>query len=119
MAVQSSWGGSGAAAGLWLATNPNPALFDIVLFETGAMGLAILAFALFVPLGAMTLKTQDGLCDFVVLSCAMIVAMCLILSIFLPMTPALGAYITMCFMGVFAAWGAVDAPSETRVFARA
>ncbi len=118
--LSASWAGSGAGTGAWLPVSGTPALFDIILVETGVLGLAILAFALFVPLGGMTLhaKAFDG-GDKITLICSMIVAMCLILAIFLPLTASLGAYIAMCFLGVFAGWGALENPAIAPSFARA
>lgn len=104
--------GSGAGTGLWLAGalygDGAPTMFELLLIETGIGGVAMLAFMMFVPLGAITLGAPSKRVDSLVLSCAMIIGICLIISVFLPMSPALGAYMLLCLMGLFLAWGAAE-----------
>jgi hypothetical protein len=104
--------GNGAGTGFWLSSalygDAAPNVFEIILIETGAAGLGIVVFMVFVPLGSITLGAQHAQTDSLVLSCAMIIAICLILSVFLPFVPALGAYMFLCVIGIFMAWGAAE-----------
>lgn len=84
-----------------------PTLFDIVLIESGAGGMALLAFILFVPLGSLALSGRGT--DQLILTCGILTGLALIGAVFLPATPYLGAFITMCAAGLFLAWGASEA----------
>ncbi len=102
--------GSGAASYL-LGTIPagkTLGAFDIILLESGITGLAILAFLLFIPLGYIALSAHSQHCDKLVSATGMISGIALILSVFLPFTPALGGYMALCGMALFLAWGHVE-----------
>ncbi len=85
-------------------------LFDILLIESGVVGIGILTFALFIPLGYISLSAQQGRTDPVVMACGMLTGAAMILAVFLNFTPALAGFLALCAMGLFLAWGA----SETR-----
>jgi len=88
-------------------------LFDILLLESGVVGIGILTFALFIPLGYISLSAQQGKTDWMVMACGMLTGTAMILAVFLTFTPALAGCLALCAMGLFLAWGA----SETRLVA--
>lgn len=85
-----------------------PRLFDLLLLEGGVAGLGLLAVAVFIPLGAIAMSAYEEKADTLISACGMIAGLCLLLSVFLPCTPALGAYLALCAAGLFLAWGAAD-----------
>lgn len=104
--------GSGAGSSAYFAprmVDSLPTFFDIVLIESGAGGMALLAFILFVPLGYLALSAQAHGMDQVVLTCGIISGLAIIGAVFLPATPFLAAFMTMCAMALFLAWGASEA----------
>ncbi|PZO86919.1 MAG: hypothetical protein DI626_05265 [Micavibrio aeruginosavorus] len=82
--------------------------FDEVVQHTGAVGAGILALMLFVPLGYISLTASLDDSDWMIVACAMITGSALICAVFLPFTPLLAAYMALCWMGVFLAWGACE-----------
>lgn len=111
-----SGNGAGMAALLLgtIAQGDTLSLFDILLLEGGTAGLALVAFALFIPLGCISLSAQNASADRLIVSAGILCGLCLILSIFLPFTPALGAYQWMCCVAVFMAWGHSERTLITR-----
>ncbi len=101
--------GIGASAYLGhLAGDGAATLFDAVLMESGAGGLALLAFILFVPLGYIALAAQGHGTDWMVVTCGLLSGGAIIMALFLPLTPFLGAFMTLCAAAVFLAWGASE-----------
>ena len=121
--VRPQWTGSGAGTGAWLASSlygdARPSLFDILILEGGVVSVAIAAFALFVPLGALTLSSTAQAGGHLIVAATLMIAVCLILSFFIPFFPALGAYMAMCLMGIFLAWGVLDNNARVPAYARA
>ena len=83
-------------------------LFDILLLESGVVGLGLLTFLLFIPLGHIALSAQQGRADRLVLCCGLLTGVALILSVFLAFTPPLAGFMLLCAMGLFLAWGASE-----------
>jgi hypothetical protein len=83
-------------------------LFDILLLESGVVGLGLLTFLVFVPLGYIALSAGQGRTDALVLCCGLMTGMALILSVFLTFTPVLAGFMLLCAMGLFLAWGASE-----------
>ncbi len=83
-------------------------LFDLLLIESGVGGLSILTFVFFVPLGYIALSASSSLTDKLVVTCGVLTGLVMILAMFLPLTPALGGFIALCWMGLFLAWGASE-----------
>lgn len=102
--------GSGAVSYLLgtIEAGKTLSLFDILLLDSGLGGLAILTFALFVPLAYISLSAQKRSADWMVIGCGMIIGIVMILSVFLSFTPALGAFQALCWMGLFLGWGASE-----------
>lgn len=122
LAIRPEWTGSGVGTGAWLADSvygqARPSLFDILLLQGGVVSVAITAFALFIPLGALTLSSAAQVGGWLVLAATLLIAVCLILSFFIPFFPALGAYMAMCLMGIFLAWGMLDNNAGAVFYAR-
>jgi hypothetical protein len=101
--------GNGAGSSAWLLapfdTGHAPSLFDFLLTESGLVGLAIAAFAVFVPLGTIALAAGKKHTDTLVSFCGILCGLCLILSLFLPFGSLLAAYMVLCAAGLFLAWG--------------
>jgi len=89
-------------------------LFDILIFESGIIGLALLAFTVFVPLGYIALSAQNNRSDKMVIFCGLAPGIILILSLFLPFTPFLAGLIGLCWMAVFLAWGHAETTLKTQ-----
>lgn len=104
--------GSGAGAlSYLLSTLPAEkalTLFDILLMEGGVIGIALLAFLLFVPVGYIALSAQQGRTDRLVLCCGLIAGLVLILSVFMVYSPPVPGFMTLAAMGLFLAWGASE-----------
>ncbi len=104
--------GSGAGAlSYLLSTLPAEkalTLFDILLMEGGVIGIALLAFLLFVPVGYIALSAQQGRTDRLVLCCGLIAGLVLILSVFMAFSPPVPGFMTLAAMGLFLAWGASE-----------
>lgn len=83
-------------------------LFDILLLESGVVGLGLLTFLVFVPLGFIALAAGQARTDKIVLCCGLLTGTALILSVFLTFTPALAGLMVLCAMGLFMAWGASE-----------
>lgn len=83
-------------------------LFDILLLESGVVGLALLTFLIFVPLGYIALSAGQGRTDRLILCCGLLTGIALILSVFLTFTPVLAGFMVLCAMGLFLAWGASE-----------
>lgn len=106
-----SGSGTGSVSYL-LSTLPSSkslTLFDILLLESGIVGIALLTFLAFVPLGYMTLSAHQNRTDGLILCCGLLCGITLILSVFLPFTPPLAGAMVLCAMGLFLAWGAGEA----------
>lgn len=88
-------------------------LFEILLLDSGVIGLAILSFLLFIPLGYMTLGAHGPDRDLLITACGMTIGTVMILSAFLPFTAALGGFLALCWMGLFLAWGASENAADT------
>lgn len=106
-------GGSGAASYLPLALEPGKtlSLFEIILLEGGVVGLGILSFLIFIPLGYVSLSAQGALRDPISIGAGVLIGAVMILSAFLPFTEALGAFLALCWMGLFLAWGLCETAS--------
>jgi hypothetical protein len=89
-------------------------LFDILLLENGVVGLGLLTFLLFVPLGYIALSAQQKRLDPLVVLCGVLTGIVMILSAFLPFTPPLGGFLLLCAMGLFLAWGASETAERER-----
>lgn len=102
--------GSGSAAHLLgdFAAQSRPSFFDYVLMESGIAGLAILTFLLFIPLGYISLCAQNERSDKLVVVCGFVTGAMMIFALFLPFTPALGGFLTLCWMALFLSWGASE-----------
>ena len=85
-------------------------LFDILLLESGVVGLGIVTFLLFVPLGYICLSAGQCKTDPMVVSCGLIAGSVLILGVFLTFTPLLCGIMALSSMAVFMAWGASEVP---------
>jgi len=83
-------------------------LFDILLLDGGIIGLSILTFLIFIPLGYICLAAQNGRVDTLVVACGLVIGSVMILSVFLSFTPAIGGFLALCWMGLFLAWGAAE-----------
>lgn len=109
---QASLVGNGAGSlSYLLSTLPagkNLTLFDILLLESGVVGLGLLTFLLFVPLGYIALSAQQGRTDPLVLVCGLLTGIVMILSVFLPFTPPVAGFMVLTSMGLFLAWGASE-----------
>ncbi len=83
-------------------------VFDRLLLENGLIGFALLTVICFIPLGHIALSAQNARSDKLVITCGLLIGLGLVLSVFLPFTPALGGFMTLCWMGLFLAWGAAE-----------
>lgn len=103
------FGGNGIGAGAYLGAKGAAAtLFDAILIQSGVGGLALLAFILFVPLGYIALAAQARSVDGMVTACGLVCGGAIIASAFVPFTPYLGGFITLCSAALFLAWGASE-----------
>ena len=93
-----------------LSAGKGLSLFDILLLESGVIGLSILTFLLFVPLGYLCLSARQGRTDWISVLCGMLAGIVLILSVFLAFTPLICAIMALSCMAVFLAWGASEVP---------
>lgn len=110
--TQADFAGNGAGAAAFFIGDffggKTASLFDILLLESGIVGLAMLTFILFVPLGYITLAAQARDTDWLIVCCGMLAGSTLILAVFLPLTPALGGLVALCWMALFLAWGGAE-----------
>lgn len=110
--TQADFTGNGAGAASFFLGDffrgKTASLFDVILLESGIVGLAILTFILFVPLGYITLAAQANGADRLIVCCGVLAGSTLILSVFLPLTPALGGLVALCWMALFLAWGGAE-----------
>jgi hypothetical protein len=83
-------------------------LFDIVLLQSGLGGLAIITFLLFVPIGCISLAATKPGMDRIITVGGVMVGVVMILATFLSFTPALGAFLALCWIGLFLSWGASE-----------
>lgn len=83
-------------------------LFDAILIQSGVGGLALLSFILFVPLGYIALAAQARSVDWMITICGLVCGGAIIASAFVPFTPYLGGFITLCAAALFLAWGASE-----------
>ncbi len=89
-----------------LPTGKTLTLFDIMLLENGVIGLGLLAFLLFVPLGSIALSAGQGRGGRLIPACGMLAGVALILCFFLAFTAPVAGAMALAAMGVFLAWGA-------------
>lgn len=91
-------------------------LFEILLVEGGVIGLALMSFLFFIPLGYLCLGAQQaGNRDSLSLGAGMLIGIIMILSVFLPFTPAFGGFVALCWMGLFLAWGLGENPASPQM----
>lgn len=81
---------------------------DAVIAENGVLGVTLLSFIVFVPLGFIWLSIQLRNRDWVVISSGTIAGAGLIGGAFLASTPALIGFFVLCWMALFIAWGASE-----------
>lgn len=93
--------------GLPAAVNAAP-LLDAIIFENGVLGVTLLSFIVFVPLGFIWLSMQLRNRDWIVISSGTIAGAGLVGGAFLLVTPALIGFFVLCWMGLFLAWGASE-----------
>lgn len=101
--------GSGVGAQNYMGAKASAAtLFDAVLIQSGVGGLALLSFILFVPLGSIALSAQAPGADKIITACGLMCGGAILASVFIPLTPYLGGFITLCAAALFLAWGASE-----------
>lgn len=103
--------GNGAGALTWLAGPLDEkalSLFEVLLLENGVGGLGMLTFLLFVPMGYVALAAHRPGADRFVTFCGVSIGAVVILSAFLPLTPALAGFLALCWTGLCLAWGASE-----------
>ena len=107
--------GNGAGAMSYLLStlpaNKGLSFFDMLLLENGVVGLSILTFLLFVPIGYICLSAGQRRTDWMIVACGLLAGTVLILSVFLEFTPLLCGIMVLSSMAVFMAWGASEVPS--------
>ncbi|PZQ46816.1 MAG: hypothetical protein DI551_04510 [Micavibrio aeruginosavorus] len=109
-AASLSGNGSGSIAYLTggLREGEYPSIFGIILVESGVVGLAILTFLLFIPLGCISLSSKRGITDNMVLCCGMLLGSMILVCVFQPFTPVLCGTAVLCLIGLFLAWGTAE-----------
>ncbi len=107
--------GNGAGAMSYLLStlpaDKGLSFFDMLLLESGVVGLSILTFLLFVPLGYIALTAGQRKTDPLVVTCGFIAGTVLIFSVFLEFTPIVCGVMALSSMAVFMAWGASEVPA--------
>jgi len=92
---------------------PGTSLFERLVMESGILGIALMAFILFVPLGFIWLSLHHPQRDWIVIGCGTLAVISLLGCVFLSLNPALGGFVFLCWMAVFLAWGASESRMQT------
>lgn len=94
-------------SGLPAAVNASP-LLNAIIAENGVLGVTLLSFIVFVPLGFIWLSMQLRNRDWIVISSGTIAGAGLVGGAFVLVTPALIGFFVLCWMALFLAWGASE-----------
>lgn len=81
-------------------------LFDIMLLESGVVGLGLLTFLLFVPLGSIALTAGQGRGGALMTTAGLLAGIALILCFFLAFSPPVAGTMALAAMAVLLSWGA-------------
>ena len=91
-----------------------PVLFDLVLLQSGVIGMGFLAVLWAVPVCCLCRAAARPAMGRLIPGAGILIGLTLIGSMFMPVTPYTAGFLALCWTGLLAAWGIADKDVLTR-----